>query len=1152
MLFAVIAVVWLVSPVILGIVCAVQHVRKKRYQEIFQHLYRSGRINDADMQALGMKPKDLPQMSAQHVPPVQTAPPPVTAAEPDTAADKTAAEPEPTGAPVLPPAAEVSAQPETAAEQPEVTAEAIAAQPEPDAAPVQAAAEKQAKPSEPAMIEPVHTAAAVPNRISAISLMLSVGVALIMIAGLIFVRSAWDSMSSPVKLAAIAAGSAVFFGASALARRVWKLERTGMAFFTLGAFFLPVSVWAAGYLDLLGDSLSGADNPKLYALAFASFAAIALYATKQYKKLGWAIALVSSGALAYFFAAGGLEETLEGAGTTGALAAFALVCALPAPILAFRAGALKEKLSEPMKRVIEPFAVCFACAAGLSVLGSIAMLDGRYRLTAMVAAACFLITAAWFAPAVSERLKAFTAIPAAATGMIGTALLLHPVYKHLIRVYDPETHVVTASNGEAYFSMVCAVFALAMLVLILSKLLPEPVGKGCFYAAFAATAVSLPCNLNDMQDHPFVLAIAAAVLLGVWLYAAHRKPSKAVSILIAAQSGVLAIDLVQLVCGSMDDAWMNLILAVAMILLFTVFAVTKKHRTGVSDLLFPAAAFLCAARSIWNEELPALQWTGLGLMLLIAALYDLLATAHDTERTVQYLHAAMVPVMLGITVLAAGETVLQKTENGFLALGWTALSAGTGALSYLTVKKRFTGVRRLLFGLTIVPPLLFGIFCKVISPDDYLPQHLLFCFVIAFAVWRLFANRGFKNLSALSFGTALLLLTEATFFAGMDWLYDGKYHFSLLMIAGVWLILASIAAICAEKRMLLFVGRDAVVRVMDIAAPVCALILSVCLLAAVRDEWEPFCFMYTAAFCVLSWFAAKRSHILTPLCSAAGMLLTMESLREQTQFGTGHSPVIPIAVMLLLTVLLPYLGLVLRESLDDPKKPHRAWALTALGGCMPFWLLAAANGIGGVYYSDEAISRMIFFVPVMLAAFVLHLAKVFPERKQKRRVIAIAGLLCVLALWIQPFWDVQDTYLEGKLHILPLVGFAVLIRVLYGEKIGGGALFAVGVYSMLRLGFSALNSENSADLLTVLGVALVMFIASFYVKQKKWFLLGGISLLVTAVYMHMKLTEGRQWWVYLLLAGLVLIVIAASNETLRQRGDSLRTKAGRLWDDWTW
>ena len=105
---------------------------------------------------------------------------------------------------------------------------------------------------------------------------------------------------------------------------------------------------------------------------------------------------------------------------------------------------------------------------------------------------------------------------------------------------------------------------------------------------------------------------------------------------------------------------------------------------------------------------------------------------------------------------------------------------------------------------------------------------------------------------------------------------------------------------------------------------------------------------------------------------------------------------------------------------------------------------------------------------------------------------------------------------------------------------------------MLRLGIGAAVSENSADLLTVLAVALILFVASFYVKQKKWFLLGGISLVLTGIYMHMKLTQGRQWWVYLLLAGLLLIVVAAANETLKQKGDSLKTKAGRLWDDWTW
>ena len=105
---------------------------------------------------------------------------------------------------------------------------------------------------------------------------------------------------------------------------------------------------------------------------------------------------------------------------------------------------------------------------------------------------------------------------------------------------------------------------------------------------------------------------------------------------------------------------------------------------------------------------------------------------------------------------------------------------------------------------------------------------------------------------------------------------------------------------------------------------------------------------------------------------------------------------------------------------------------------------------------------------------------------------------------------------------------------------------------MLRLALTAVITEEGSDLLTLLITAMLVFLASFYIRQKKWFLLGGISLVLTAIYMHMKLTDGKQWWVYLLLIGLVLIVVAGSNEMLKQRGESLKSKAGRLWEDWTW
>gem|GEM_PF-6750136 len=100
---------------------------------------------------------------------------------------------------------------------------------------------------------------------------------------------------------------------------------------------------------------------------------------------------------------------------------------------------------------------------------------------------------------------------------------------------------------------------------------------------------------------------------------------------------------------------------------------------------------------------------------------------------------------------------------------------------------------------------------------------------------------------------------------------------------------------------------------------------------------------------------------------------------------------------------------------------------------------------------------------------------------------------------------------------------------------------------MIRLGLTSIFSEDTADLLSFLICAMVMFVISFYVKQKKWFLLGGISLVCIALYLRTKLDV--QWWIYLLLAGMMLIAIAAVNELLKQRGESLKEKAGRFWED---
>jgi hypothetical protein len=318
-------------------------------------------------------------------------------------------------------------------------------------------------------------------------------------------------------------------------------------------------------------------------------------------------------------------------------------------------------------------------------------------------------------------------------------------------------------------------------------------------------------------------------------------------------------------------------------------------------------------------------------------------------------------------------------------------------------------------------------------------------------------------------------------------------------------------------------------------------------------EWEAFCFVFVLGMSVIAWLVTRKSQVILPAVCLTAAVLSIDALRRHSAEATNGSVILLLLFFSGMTLLMPYLGEVLREYEDNPKDRRRAWVLTAFGAVPAFWSAAAAvSGTVTDDYSEAQIRWLVFFIPVLLAGYILYFVRLTENAEVKRKLTTISAALGVIAFWIQPVIDVNDTYFEGKLHILPMIAFALVIRRLYGEKAGGDFLFGVGIYTMLRLSLGAIASEENADVFTVLIIALVMFVASFYIKQKKWFLLGGISLVTLAAYMHMKITDGTQWWVYLLLTGLILIVVAASNEMLKQRGDSLKSRAGRLWEDWSW
>ncbi len=88
---------------------------------------------------------------------------------------------------------------------------------------------------------------------------LNIGVIFLLIGGLFVATSNWGSMTSIMKSGSIAIVSLLFYGIAGLTKKVLHIEKTAFAFNVLGSLFLPIFILSLGWFGLLGTyfSISG-------------------------------------------------------------------------------------------------------------------------------------------------------------------------------------------------------------------------------------------------------------------------------------------------------------------------------------------------------------------------------------------------------------------------------------------------------------------------------------------------------------------------------------------------------------------------------------------------------------------------------------------------------------------------------------------------------------------------------------------------------------------------------------------------------------------------------------------------------------------------------------------------------------------------------
>lgn len=115
----------------------------------------------------------------------------------------------------------------------------------------------------------------VDTRMRKMSLLLTLGVLLIVVAGIVFATSTWEFLDGFVKTCVLIVASLLFFGISHLAEYKLKLEKSSVTYYTLGLFFAVASYVSAGFFEVFGSwfAINGAGE-SLFLSSFCVFIAV--------------------------------------------------------------------------------------------------------------------------------------------------------------------------------------------------------------------------------------------------------------------------------------------------------------------------------------------------------------------------------------------------------------------------------------------------------------------------------------------------------------------------------------------------------------------------------------------------------------------------------------------------------------------------------------------------------------------------------------------------------------------------------------------------------------------------------------------------------------------------------------------------------------
>jgi len=404
------------------------------------------------------------------------------------------------------------------------------------------------------------------------TLILTAGVIAILLASIGFISATWSRLGIGIRAICLFSFSAVFLGAGVFAKAKLKLQKTSIAFYSIGSAALPITVFGGSAFALFGDAF-GLYAPELYNTCLLAFTSLLL--------------LTVVGAVFFrsrVFACAGLISLSLNILTLTRIISFpfstdVLFLALAASGIVLLAPVIKKI---PDRSVFRPFAQVFEIYAIVNMYVMTA--SAIYQSESNIFSGIFLLAlgAVFLIATILRRSTGLLALPSILLLLVGTSQIL------------PFTGIISTAS----WFLLCGVTCLALFRF---AGLPKPLSYTFF--AFGLALMILPTPLVyiillDRADWIFLPFCLVMIIVPTYLSLYMKKP-----ILFASS----VLPLVMFFWGSIfhifgyttSHHWKQIALTgfIVSLILYLIFSYIPHHKlyTGTSQLLLFITAFYFGA-----------------------------------------------------------------------------------------------------------------------------------------------------------------------------------------------------------------------------------------------------------------------------------------------------------------------------------------------------------------------------------------------------------------------------------------------------------------------------------------------------------------------------------------------------------------------------